>query len=88
VGDEIEVKLPETATTGFVWQVESEEGALRQIGDQRVGSTVPRGAPGVRVLAFEALRPGEALLRIVKRRPWEREAADEFTLTLEISGEG
>jgi predicted secreted protein len=84
VGDQIKVTLPETATTGFAWQPNVDGGTLRQVGDERAASAVPRGAPGTRVITFEALRPGEALLRLVKRRPWEAKPADEFSVELQI----
>jgi predicted secreted protein len=38
----------------------------------------------VRVIAFEAVRDGETSLRLVKRRPWEAEAKDEFSVKLEV----
>lgn len=84
MGDQIEVTLPETATTGFVWEPEVAEDALRPVGDERAAPGVPRGAPGTRVLTFEALRPGEAQLRLVKRRSWEPEPTEEFTVRLRV----
>lgn len=89
MGDVIEVRLPETATTGYVWQPEVDEEALQIVSDERDTAERPRGAPGVRVIRFKALEPQATAVRVVKRRPWETEAKDTFTLTLEIApGDG
>jgi inhibitor of cysteine peptidase len=85
VGDEITVVLPENPTTGYRWQVEIDPGALRQADDHNEGATTPRGAPGVRVMTFQALRPGHALLRLVKRRAWETRSSDEFQVHLDVA---
>jgi hypothetical protein len=50
------------------------------------GRAEPRES-GVRVIAFETLRPGEALLHLVKRRPWEPELKEEFTVRLRVEAE-
>jgi predicted secreted protein len=84
VGDEVEVTLPETATTGYVWHPEVDESILRPAGEDRKVPTDPRGAPGMRVIAFEAVRAGETSLRLIKRRSWEAEAKDEFSVKLEV----
>jgi inhibitor of cysteine peptidase len=84
VGDAIEVTLPETATTGFRWVSEVDESALRKLSDEGRAPTVPRGAPGTRVIGYEALRPGGALLRMVKRRAWDDKVSDEFEVRLEV----
>jgi predicted secreted protein len=84
VGDEVEVTLPETATTGYMWHPEVDKSILRPAGEDRKVPTEPRGAPGMRVIAFEAVRAGETSLRLVKRRPWEAEAKDEFSVKLEV----
>lgn len=81
----IEVTFPETATTGYVWQPEVDEQTWQLLGDERSAPEQPRGAPGVRVFSFRALEPGAAELRVVKRRPWEAEPKDAFTLTVEIA---
>lgn len=76
--------LPETATTGYQWLPEFDQQVLGHVSDETIAPTVPRGAPGTHVLRFEALVPGETLLRLVKRRPWESEPKDEITVELEI----
>jgi inhibitor of cysteine peptidase len=85
VGDEIEVVLPENPTTGYRWHVEIDPEALRQANDHYKGATTPRGAPGIRVMTFQALRPGHALLRLVKRRAWEVQSSDEFEVHLDVA---
>ena len=85
MGDVIEVRLPETATTGYLWQPEVDEQTLQLVGDERSAPEQPRGAPGVRVISFKVLEPQATELRVVKRRPWDSEAKDAFTLTVEVA---
>lgn len=84
VGDEVEVTLPETATTGYRWEAQVDPAVLKPVGDTRDARAMPRGAPGSRTLTFAVLRPGQTELRLIKRRPWESEPADEFTVGCEI----
>lgn len=84
VGDEIEVTLPETVTTGYRWRAQLDGDLLEQIGELTNARTMPRGAPGTRTLTFHTVRPGQAVLRLVHSRPWEREPVDEFTVQLDI----
>jgi inhibitor of cysteine peptidase len=84
-GDTVDVRLPENPTTGYRWHAEIDSTALRQVGDQYEGPTSPRGASGARVLTFEALRPGQTLLRLVNRRSWEAEVSDEFLARISVS---
>jgi predicted secreted protein len=81
----IEVTLPEVATTGYVWEPEVDEQKLQLVGDERHAREHPRGAPGLRVITFRALEPQATELRVVKRRRWEADAKDAFTLTVDIA---
>ena len=84
VGDTFEVTLRETPTTGYTWQPEFDAQELEQISDERRPSSPAPGAEGIRVFTFRTLRPGEATLRITKRRGWGSEAPEEFAVRLTI----
>jgi inhibitor of cysteine peptidase len=84
VGDVIEVELPENRTTGFRWEPEVDEEALRPVDDRFTAEAVPRGAPGRRTLTFQAVRPGPARLRLVKRREWQETPHDEYAVELDV----
>jgi predicted secreted protein len=79
------VTLPETATTGYRWQAEVDEHLLRETSARIDAPTLPRGAPGSRTITFQAIAPGPAVAKLVKRRPWESEPGEEFTVDLEIT---
>jgi predicted secreted protein len=77
--------LPETATTGFMWHPAVDEVLVRLVSDSREGvASEPRGAPGRRVIVFEAAAPGLTTLRAAKRRPWEPSATEEWSVELDI----
>ncbi len=84
VGEQIEVKLPENPTTGYRWQADVDSAALKQTNDSYEGAVQPRGAGGTRLVRFEALRPGDVTLKLVKKRSWEQKATDTFTVQLHV----
>jgi len=83
VGEELTVVLTENPTTGYRWHSKIDARALQQTGDRYEGPPGPRGAAGTRQLTFRVLRPGPARLQIVKRRPWEDTAVEEFSIDLD-----
>jgi inhibitor of cysteine peptidase len=85
VGERIELRLPENPTTGFRWQVAGLPVELQQIEDRYEGAEQPRGAGGHRTIGFEALRPGDVTLHLEKRRSWEQDPTDRFTVQLRVS---
>lgn len=85
VGDDVQVALPERATTGFLWQAEVDESVLRADKDERLVPQEPRGAPGTRVFTFRAVAPGTVALRFVKKRAWESEPKEELRIEIEVS---
>ncbi len=85
VGEQLTLTLPENPTTAYRWETEGDSPSLRQLDDHFDGVTTPRGAPGMRVFTFEAVRPGNVQLRLAKRRSWETNASDEFVIDLDIT---
>jgi inhibitor of cysteine peptidase len=85
VGDLTTVRLPENPTTGYRWQTASDEVRLRLVDDHFEGAQSPRGAGGLRVLVFEAVRVGSASLRLMKSRTWESgKPIEEFAIDLDV----
>jgi inhibitor of cysteine peptidase len=85
VGDRAEVRLPENPTTGYRWQIASDDSRLRLVDDRFEGAQAPRGAGGVRVLVFEAVQAGSASLRLTKSRSWESgKPIEEFAVDLDV----
>lgn len=80
VRDEIHVVLPETPSSGYVWNLVDPVGdsvALVDDGFDPASDAV--GASGRRHLRFRVLRPGEHRLRLAKQRPWEHSAQPAAT---------
>jgi inhibitor of cysteine peptidase len=85
VGDRTEVRLPESPTTGYRWQIASDDPKLRLVDDSFEGAESPRGAGGERVLVFEAVSAGSVSLRLVKRRSWETQnPVEEYAVDLDV----
>jgi inhibitor of cysteine peptidase len=87
VGDVVSVRLPESPTTGYRWQVDVDATRLRATDDRFDPAHPGRGGGGERVLVFEVLRAGPAALRLDERRSWETgPASSEFSVQLDVQG--
>jgi Zn-dependent peptidase ImmA (M78 family)/predicted secreted protein len=73
--DEIHVRLPETPSTGYVWDLVDLAGGLVEVVEDRFETGDPDaeliGADGVRHLWLRVTNPGSASLRLELRRPWQ-----------------
>jgi inhibitor of cysteine peptidase len=87
VGEALELRLPETPTTGYRWQLEPIEGLAVDIQDTFVPGGTAAGAGGERVLVLTPLAPGRADVRLALRRSWEppSSATGRFTVTIVVT---
>jgi predicted secreted protein len=83
-GDTVELRLPETPTTGYQWQVRP-SGGLATITDEHVAASTVPGAGGQRRVAFDVTEAGTHELRAELARPWE--GAPNRALTFLIEAE-
>lgn len=80
---EFSIKIESNPTTGYSWALQplkEEEKKLVKFKEQKVeepgeDSRGQRllGAPTYEIFTFEALAPGEAVIRLHYRRPWEKD---------------
>ena len=87
-GDEIAVRLDESPTTGFRWEIDVLEGPLEQIADER--EIAPDTAPGggsVRVCRFRAGERGAGRIALKNRREWEGDASitERFSVRVTVT---
>lgn len=85
-GRSLEISLEANPTTGYGWEVEGvDKRVLRQVGEVEFTPESNRiGAPGVQILHFEAVGAGQTTLRLVYRRPWEKEAKPLKTYSIQV----
>jgi predicted secreted protein len=85
LGDDVVVRLPENATTGYRWQVETLDGALRVAADDYAppGRLLP-GAGGTRELRLRPTGAGEARLALVLKQPWGDDIAERYALRVTV----
>jgi predicted secreted protein len=85
-GDRVVVELPETAGTGYTWQVARlpEGGRLVDEHYEHPGTDI--GGSSQHVFVFDPGEGGE--LRLRHLRPWEGDAGviDEFVVTIAVIG--
>ncbi|RZQ65225.1 protease inhibitor I42 family protein [Amycolatopsis suaedae] len=97
VGDTVELRLPETPTTGYRWRWRLPEG-VRLVADEHIApfsaeedhpqggreasGAGPPGMGGVRRLALEITGAGRHLLEADLARPWEGEPRRSLSFVL------
>jgi inhibitor of cysteine peptidase len=87
VGDTLVVELEGNPTTGYTWEaVELDQAVLEQVGEPEYNAESDLlGAPGVIILRFKAVGPGQTLLKLVYHRPWEQDVPPEETFEVMIA---
>ncbi len=73
-GDTLEVVLSGNPTAGYQWEIASEDtNVLKRRGKPEYRSdSAAVGSGGKFIFTFEAAAPGQTVLRLVYRRPFER----------------
>lgn len=90
-GQTLLVTLESNPTTGYSWQVaEVNQAVLRQNGDAEYkpqSATNPPvvGAGGTETFRFEAANAGATTLKLIYRRPWEKDVAPLLTYTVQVT---
>ena len=95
IRDEIHVVLPETPSTGYVWQLDPSGDVLTLIDDQFETSEdggEPEsdrvGAAGWHRLSFRVTGAGPGRIRLRKRRPWQVDADSVASFEATVQAQG
>jgi len=85
IGEEFEVALSETRTSGYQWSVtEKGEPIVELLSDTTIANAGAVGGEGHHLSRFRAASPGEAKLAFEYSRPWEKSAKPTRTFTLKV----
>lgn len=84
VGEAIEVHLPERPSTGHRWQLEGQP-KLVDVSHSYEHEQPGVGTQGTRKWSFKAKAPGRETITLVRKRPWESEALERFSMDLNIT---
>jgi len=84
-GEPFRIQLYENPTTGYRWQLVSPTTAeLRVVDDAFALSQDKPGGGGMRHWTFAADRPAVLALQFERKRAWETQAAETFTVTIDV----
>jgi len=86
VGQSIEIRLPENATTGYRWSVKAIDTSVCEIvADERLapGKIIP-GAPGEHRWRLRATHAGACMLQLVYGRSWQSDASPARTFKVRL----
>jgi len=88
IGETLEVVLSGNPTTGYVWDVASlDRDILKQVGEiEFKPDREARGSGGKMIMRFTAQAAGKTSLRLIYRRPFEKEKppAKVFEVTVSV----
>ena len=88
VGDEVALHLPENATTGYRWAIDSADANLVDIKEgQYVSASEKMGGGGEAQWLIKAKAPGATSIKLKRWRQWEGESSvvQRYEITLRIS---
>jgi inhibitor of cysteine peptidase len=88
VGDEVALHLPENATTGYRWAIDSADANLVDIKEgQYVSTSEKMGGGGEAQWLIKAKAPGATSIKLKRWRQWEGESSvvERYEITLRIS---
>lgn len=86
-GEPFRIELFENPTTGYRWHLVSPtDTALRVLEDSFEASQDKRGAGGMRQWTFSVDHPAVVQMQIERKRAWETQAAEVFTVTIDVKG--
>jgi inhibitor of cysteine peptidase len=88
VGDEVALRLPENATTGYRWAIDSADANLVDIKEgQYVSTSEKMGGGGEAQWLIKAKAPGATSIKLKRWRQWEGESSvvERYEITLRIS---
>jgi len=85
VGDTIAVRLAENPTTGHTWSIASIDDARLEAGTPTRETGAGVGAAGTITWPIRARATGRARLELMHARSWEREVAERFAVTFDIT---
>ena len=83
----VEIELPESPTTGFVWRLVDPPPGVREIDREFRSEADDRvvGGSGTRVFCIEMPTPGRYELEFELKRPWEAQPRERAVVVLDVS---
>ena len=87
VGDEFEVRLAATPSTGYIWEAQSLPEGIKLSGSdyERPSADTRPGDPTTQVFRFRAQRAGDYTITFHLKRPWESDAAHSQTVSVKVT---
>lgn len=85
VGDELEIVLPGTPTTGYVWEASSPDSNVLKLGKADfITDNKAVGSGGMEVIRFHALAAGKSEVKLIFHRPFEHNVPPSKTFEVTV----
>jgi len=84
VGSDFVLDLPSNPTTGYKWEPEYDKTLLDLLGTTYKSVLDRMGSGGRQLFRFVARRKGQAVIRMLYKRPWDQKSVREAVYTVAI----
>lgn len=84
VGKDFVVDLPSNPTSGYMWEAHYDKALLECLGTDYESTADKLGGGGRQVFRFVARRKGDAVIRMLYRRPWDQETVRETVYAVAV----
>ncbi len=79
-GDSVTLEVPGAATTGHLWELKADPGAVEVLDHKIVPDEKSFGGAGTERFTVKPLKEGDALITLQLRAPWESEPAESHSV--------
>jgi inhibitor of cysteine peptidase len=84
-GESFVIELESNPTTGYDWELQFDQDKIKDLDRQYVPAGEDVGGGGKKRFVLQAVKSGDASVRAIYKRAWEREPIDEKTFKIHIT---
>jgi predicted secreted protein len=83
-GEKFKISLEAVAPAGYRWQPIYDKIYLKLISDEVTPASEKMGAGGIEQFIFQSIKPGNTIIEMSYKRPWEKSASKHKKIFVEI----
>ena len=84
-GEDVTLEVPGCGTTGYLWKLDANPGAVEVVGHEVVPDDRSFGGAGVERFTVRSVHVGDATVRLELKAPWESTAVESYDVTIQVT---
>lgn len=81
-GNLFEIELKTRPTSGYSWEIVHDKNIVKLQNKKLVTLSPQLGASSKEILVFQAVKPGHTIIKLIYKRPWEKETKKEKSIEI------